>query len=368
MTRKTTETYYPIRSRGGYWRKYPNAKVVLDLEGNLLRLPASRWGTEHLIACRVIQRGGGRILPILRKFAPKPKDLKDHVNWTNIEPLVNGLETEDFLNKSYWELEREGGNLGTLWSALAKCAAPVQGRAPSPEFDQQQTDDNQEPPPHTITTQMPPQSPHQGPLEASGSRTRPQRARRPPQREGFMSNQDFQISSSPPAQAASEGQQAGSSTPERPSQESFKPGSLHGSEVDEDEHDDRTKSEVLTVNLAGAFIRYVLNFCAEQNPENEAMLQFREDPYRVRYDLPKLSLDATDDGGIWVMTTKEPGVSPWVWKSRLALLEAKKAFQRIDDNNQPVVSDAHWSQYTCEALTALLDDSDQNEYIYPSAP
>jgi hypothetical protein len=183
-----------------------------------------------------------------------------------------------------------------------------------------------------------------------------------------MPRQNFQISSSPPEQAASEGQQVGSSASERSSQESFEPGSPHGGEVDEDEHDNRTKSEVLTVNLAGAFIRYVLNFCAEQNPENETMLEFREDPYRVRYDLPKLNLDATDDGGIWVVATKEPGVSPWVWKSRLALLEAKKAFQRIDDNNRPVVSDANWSQYTCEALTAFLDNPDQDEYIYPSAP
>lgn len=145
-------------------------------------------------------------------------------------------------------------------------------------------------------------------------------------------------------------------------------GSPHGSEVDEDEHDNRTKSEVLTANLAGAFIRYVLNFCAEQNPKNETMLEFREDPYRVRYDLPKLKLDATDDGGIWVVATKKSGVSPWTWESRLALLEAKKAFQRIDDKYQPVVSDANWSQYTCEALTAFLDNPDQNEYIYPSAP
>jgi len=61
-------------------------------------------------------------------------------------------------------------------------------------------------------------------------------------------------------------------------------------------------------------------------------------------------------------------VSPWVWESRLALLEAKRAFQRIDDNNRPVVSDANWSQYTCEALTAFLDNPDQDEYIYPSAP
>lgn len=337
MTRQAIKTYYPTRNWGGYRRKYPNAGLVLDLEENLLHLPASKWRTEHLIACRVIQRKCGKILPILQKFAPKPKELKDHPNWANIEPLVIGLEAEDLLHSSRWQLQRDNGNLGTLWSALAKCVAPVQGRAPSraiPEFDQQQANDNQEPPPDTATTQMPPQTPHQG----------------------------------PPEQAASEDQQDGSSEPEHSSQESFKPGSPHGNEIDEDKHDNRTKSEVLTVNLAGAFIRYVLNFCAEQDPENKTMLEFREDPYRARYDLPKLKLDATDDGGIWVVATEAPGVSPWAWKSRLALLEAKKAFQHIGDDNQPVVSDANWSQYTCEALTACLDNPNQDEYIYPSAP
>ena len=34
------------------------------------------------------------------------------------------------------------------------------------------------------------------------------------------------------------------------------------------------------------------------------MVEFREDPYRVRYDLPKLKLDATDDDGIWVVATE----------------------------------------------------------------
>ena len=96
-----------------------------------------------------------------------------------------------------------------------------------------------------------------------------------------------------------------------------------------------------------------------------AMLEFREVPERMRYDLPHLRIDATDDGGIWLVATRQQGLYPWTWKRRVALLEAKKAFQRIDDNNRPVVSDANSSQYTCEALTACLDNPEQNEYIYP---
>jgi hypothetical protein len=33
-----------------------------------------------------------------------------------------------------------------------------------------------------------------------------------------------------------------------------------------EEHMDRIRNEALVVNFAGAFIRYVLNFCAEQRP------------------------------------------------------------------------------------------------------
>jgi len=32
------------------------------------------------------------------------------------------------------------------------------------------------------------------------------------------------------------------------------------------------------------------------------------------------------------VTTKEQGKHPWIWSSQLTLIEAKKAFQRIDHN------------------------------------
>ena len=152
------------------------------------------------------------------------------------------------------------------------------------------------------------------------------------------------------------------------SQQSYRPGSSNGDGVDNDEHIDRTKSEVLTVNLAGAFIQYVLNFCAGQDPGNGTILEFREEPVRERCSLSSLRVDATDDGGIWTVETKEPGKSPWTWGKRLALLEAKRVFRSINNDGRPVVSDDHLSQYTCEALTAYLNYPNQDEYIYPSLP
>ena len=48
----------------------------------------------------------------------------------------------------------------------------------------------------------------------------------------------------------------------------------------------------------------------------------------------------------------------------MALLEAKIAFQTIDDNDRPVLSGANLSQYTCEALTAFLDNPSETKYIH----
>lgn len=42
------------------------------------------------------------------------------------------------------------------------------------------------------------------------------------------------------------------------------------------------------------------------------MLELREDPVRVRYDLSSLSVDATDDGGIWTVETEERGKCRWM--------------------------------------------------------
>lgn len=280
MTNQSTKPYYPTRSVRIYQRKYPNACVTLELkEKNLNLLPASKWGKEHLIACRLIHKKCGNILPILKGFAPDLNDLKDRKEWDNIKSLIDGLQEQDLKYKCSLELERENGNLGILWSTLAKCMALHQS-----------------------------------------------------------------------------------------SQQSYLAGSSNGEGVDNDEHTDRTEPEVLTAALAGAFIQYVLNFCAGQEPRNEAMLEFRDDPERVRHDLPLLRVDATDDGGIWTVETKGWNKHPWIWGRRLALLDAKKAFQYIDDDNQPVVSDAHLSQYTCEALTACLNYPYEDEYIYPSLP
>jgi hypothetical protein len=290
MTDETTKVYYPVRSWAEYRQKYPKATVILELKENPR---ASKWGRAQLVAFRVIQRkAAGSILPVLKDFAPTPKDLEHHLNSAKIIPLIAGIPRDDLLFKSPLELKTENGRLGHLWFELWQCVQP-----PSEQEDSQDQ-----------------------------------------------------------------------SMPERESQEFFKPGSIHGSKIDKDKHDNRTKSNALIVNLARDFIDYVLIFCAEQDSEKQMVLEFLGNQHRVCYYLPELKLDATDDGGIWPMATERLGKSPWKCMRRLVPLDAKKAFQHIDIDGQPVVSDASWSQYICEALTALLENPGQAEYIYPSTP
>jgi hypothetical protein len=183
-----TKLYYRTRTPNQFKRKYPNARVILDLGEKDLCRSASKWRKEHLIACRVIQRPGGNILPILKEFAPKPKDLKLEGEWANIQRLIDGLSKSDLSCKSHLELERENGNLGPLWSALAKCMASQ---------------------------------------NSVGLKERPQRERRQTQREGFV-NYD-QISPTPPLETAT--QSSPQSLEQRPPD---------SGEDDQDSHDDKS--------------------------------------------------------------------------------------------------------------------------------
>ena len=128
-----------------------------------------------------------------------------------------------------------------------------------------------------------------------------------------MSSEYIQTSTSDTEELASEVESPPHQSSQHSSQQSYRADSSNGEGVDNDEHTDRIKSKVLTVNLAGAFIRYVLNFYAGQDPGNETMLEFWEDLVRVRYDLSSLRVDATDDGGIWIVETEERGKCRWMY-------------------------------------------------------
>jgi hypothetical protein len=272
------QPYYRTGSPSEFKLKYPDAKVILELDDEHLKLSASKWGIQHLIACRVIQEAGGTILPILEKYAPKPEDLEHNDNWGNIEPLIFGPSKEDLKLKSRLELEQENGPLGTLWSALAKCIAlnkAVEERT-YPQRDRKQVQKFTSG--DCIETESSSQSePSSSQQESHGKQV---------QREQSIGSDYTERGSSSPSESPS-------------GQSNYNPDSSNGSEVDEDEHIDRAKPEILTVNLAGAFIRYVLNFCAGQDPKSKMLAEFQEQPNQNKRNLGHLKIDAIDDGGIW---------------------------------------------------------------------
>jgi len=118
-----------------------------------LGLSASKWGREHLIACRVIQHLGGKILPKVKAYAPEPKDLKHQAEWLNIQLLIDGPSKDDLRNESRRELERENPYLRTVWSVLAKCLASREPDEPKeyPKRKGQQTQIETPPCMHAIS-------------------------------------------------------------------------------------------------------------------------------------------------------------------------------------------------------------------------
>lgn len=319
MTRQTSSASYSPSSPDDYRRKYPHANVILNLDPELLVLSASKWGLEHLIVCRlIIQKSHCKILPILQKLAPNSKDLQDHEEKSNIQRLINGIDKEDLRCKAYPLIKKENGNLGALWSSLAQCLASS---------------------------------------NISVTNKHSQRDTR-----SIMTKEQPSIEYDPMSSSPSGG--AESSTSSRLLQQSYQD-SLSDDEVNEDKHDDRNKGEVVTVKLAEEFIGFGLDCCAGQDPASKTLCVFQAQPHRVHYELSFLRIDATDDGGIWVVRSHQPGKTVWRYMRRLVLLEAKRAFGDIDDGHQPTVSDAHLAQYTCEALSAFLEDQTQNEYVYP---
>lgn len=260
MTNQTTKPYNPTSSLEEYQRKYPNARVILELEEKQKCLPASKWGKEHLIAYRLIQQTGGKILSILKEFAPKRNDLKNHNAWAHIKRLVDGPQKGHLEKKSRLELVQENNNLGTLWSTLAQCMLPRNPVQPRP-----------------LST----------------------RKRQQTQRKDYVSSVNIEPSSSGREESALD-QDVKSSWQQSSlvsSEVSDCTGFSYDGEVDEDEHNDRTESEVLTVNLAGAFIGYVLNYCSEQNPSNGILLEFREDPLRAQSSRPSEVLGGEAEAG-----------------------------------------------------------------------
>lgn len=283
---------------------------------------ASEWGRDHLFACRVIRRETQRsILPILSDYA-RSSDLKSS---TEIINFVNGPPDPMYLAQSEHQLVRKSGygmSLAQIWAALAMFKS---GQRHGREEIRTDTDH-----------------------EASEREEGAKRPRRGTFQENFIDSSTIRIGSSSPWQESSQGTS-----------------SL--GYVDTESHRLLASSEDETLRLASCVIRNILYFGAPQDSVDlPSVVEFRDAKVRIAANSPMVNreLIAIGDGGLCLR--KEINGHFEVFKNHLAILEAKREFQHLE-NGRPVISDKCLAQMTCEALVAsmvgLVDDLQPNGYF-----
>ncbi|KAF5974424.1 Purine-cytosine permease FCY22 [Fusarium bulbicola] len=259
---------------------------------------ASGWDRRHLLACR------------------SDSHLQQNFS-TEIQNFIDGPK-EDVSSYSEYRLVRICGfSLCQIWSTLSTFNQHSQSLRQGLEEDQIRT------------------------IEDESNSTN-KRARRNTAKESFVNSSAIQINSSSPAM-------------EQSSQ-----GSSSIGFVDQDSHSTSVLLEDQTVRLAVCIIRHIVLFSRPQdNPPPEHVVQVRDTKsmLRARTSIYDREVTAIDDGGLY-LRDNEIG-STQVLKPHVALIEAKRQFQRIE-NGRPIISDPCLAQMTCEALAARLSDRDRD--------
>ncbi|CAG8386151.1 unnamed protein product [Penicillium salamii] len=154
---------------------------------------------------------------------------------------------------------------------------------------------------------------------------------------GFVDSGEMQVGSSSPAADGSQGT----------SSVEF---------IDAESHRLLASPEDETLRLVSCVIRHILYFASPQDSADiPAVVEFRDAKTSLSARTPRLKrkIIAIDDGGL-CLRLESRGIFE-VFKSRVAILEAKRQFQCLE-NGQPIISDNCFAQMTCEALVAKLAD------------
>ncbi|KAH7108782.1 hypothetical protein EDB81DRAFT_673295 [Dactylonectria macrodidyma] len=294
-------------------------KSRFDAEGGktfseLTDTAASGWGRPNLLASRVIRRPKlESILPVLSKYSSPP------ILPTEIKAFIDGPEETISFHSEHRLVHTYGPSLGQLWAALSALTLHqhIDGASEGSEGDHE---------------------------DDGGARSK--RVRRSTlQDDDFVSSSMIQVGSSSPIT-------------EHSSQ-----GSSSVGYVDANSQAHPVPLEDMTLRLAGCVIRHLLFFGPPQNSDSlPFVVEFRDAKTRLVATTPhqQRRVVAIDDGGLF-LRENFAGKSR-ILKSHVAILEAKKQFQRIE-NGRPVISDSCFAQMTCEAMAARLrgHEEDSNE-------
>ncbi|KAG8407979.1 hypothetical protein J3459_018294 [Metarhizium acridum] len=308
---------YSARSRKDLQKLSSKHKVrfILQLTEQKLASSASNWGLDHMIVYRLLIKGPET--KFLRAFSLEHREACPHCVRSGYSPLkLNSLKVRDLLDikpsvllKTERELLQSTGGFFLVALAQASHADLV------------------------ITT-----------------RTQPERERTAVKRPDYSNSLEAIM---------------GSSSPTRPSSSDYEIGSEHIG-VDENEAH-RTIQEKIAVNLAINFLRYVLQFCLEQDDDEEE-IRARTKSMRGQATVAGVNNTFEDDAGIGRYIRQADSwalVHPY-----MALIEAKRAKDiHIDPQtgrSSPVVSNNTIAQYLGEAVLAWRANRDvlgQNVFL-----
>ncbi|RBR05576.1 uncharacterized protein FIESC28_11329 [Fusarium coffeatum] len=315
----TNQTYFGgITSEAEYKRRF-NAGTHRTFSA-LANQPASEWGIDHLIACRVIRHKKlNHILPILSNHVALGELLGESVE---IKMFFDGPEAGFESGSDHSLVRRYGASLGHLWAALS----------------------------FFVRQQQISQSPE--PLERSdndASPARHKRAKRDVCQDGFVNSSSMQVgSSSPVADQASQGS----------SSIGF---------VDTSSQSNPLLLEDMTVSLARCLLQHILSFFPPQDSGSlPYVVEYRDCKTRLSAHTPRggRTISARDDGGLFLRSNFVGDCQ--ILRAHVALLEAKTRFNNIQDG-VPLLSDDCFAQMTSEALAARLmgRGDDENERLGP---
>jgi hypothetical protein len=291
-------------------------RTRFDLEraklfSQLHNVAASDWDRSHLFACRVICRSARpNVLPILAGHS----HLSDILS-PEISKFVKGPKP-DYFTRSEHYLVRDnqyGMSLGQIWAAMATIRGPQDNRITDFRISTDDKSDNDD--------------------DREVKRIR----RRTLQDDGFVDSGVIQIGSSSPVAEGSQG-------------------TASVGYIDYETHFLLDSPEDETLRLASSVIRHVLYFAPPQDlVTSPIVVEFRDAKARLATSTPGLGrkLVATDDGGLCLR--EESNGAFRVSKNRVAILEAKRHFQWLEEG-RPGISDKCFAQMTREALVARLAD------------
>ncbi|PYH63720.1 uncharacterized protein BO88DRAFT_305017, partial [Aspergillus vadensis CBS 113365] len=281
----------------------------------LPRVPAKYWGRDELFACRVIcQKRHPSILPLLKGHT----DPSDALTPGEIVKFIEGPRST-YISQSERGLVRDpvyGISLGQTWAALAAFLGPNKNQTSGKRGYLEEEEDDE--------------------VDRMTLRPRHKKLRKEDSDEpgtiSFDSNSNQSESS-------------------------------HGdSWLGYIELNDQGPPEDGTLQLLSSVLRHILYYGIPQDGEtSKCVVEYRymRASLSAFTEKGRRKISAVDDGGLCLRRRVKDAFV--VTKDRVAIIEAKRDFQSIQDG-RPVISEKRLAQMTREALVARMSDPNANNY------